>query len=58
MLTGSIKALIAKYGRQRLVRTMRGYRYLMKSGEIGRLNALDAPRVLRLVVAGVQQHGS
>ena len=40
-MTGSIKALIAKYGRQRLVRTMRGYRYLMKSGEIGRLNALQ-----------------
>ena len=41
MLTGSIKALIAKYGRQRLVRTMRGYRYLKQSGESGRLNALQ-----------------
>ena len=41
MLTRSIKALIAKYGRQRLVRTMRGYRYLKQSGEIGRLNALQ-----------------
>ena len=41
MLTGLIKALIAKYGRQRLVRTMRGYRYLKQSGEIGRLNALQ-----------------
>ena len=41
MLTGSIKALIAKYGRQRLVRTMRGYRYLKQSGEISRLNALQ-----------------
>ena len=41
MLTRSIKALIAKYGRQRLVRTMRGYRYLKQSGEISRLNALQ-----------------
>ena len=41
MLKGSIKALIAKYGRRRLVRTMRGYRYLKQSGEIGRLNALQ-----------------
>ncbi len=41
MLTGSIKALIAKYGRQRLVRTMRGYRYLKQSGEISRLNTLQ-----------------
>ena len=41
MLTGLIKALIAKYGRQRLVRTLRGYRYLKQSGEIGRLNALQ-----------------
>ena len=41
MLTGSIKALIAKYGRQRLVCTMRGYRYLKQSGEISRLNALQ-----------------
>ena len=41
MLSGSIKALIAKCGRQRLVRTMRGYRYLKQSGEISRLNALQ-----------------
>ena len=41
MFTGSIKALIAKYGRQRLVRTMRGYRYLKQSGEISRMNALQ-----------------
>ena len=41
MLTVSIKALIAKYGRQRLVCTMRGYRYLKQSGEISRLNALQ-----------------
>ena len=41
MLTGSIKALIAKYGRQRLVRSMRGYQYLKQSGEIGRLNTLQ-----------------
>ena len=41
MLTGSIKALIAKYGRQRLVRSMRGFRSLKQSGEISRLNALQ-----------------
>ena len=41
MLTDSIKSLIAKYGRQRLVRTMRGYRYLKQTGEISRLNALQ-----------------
>jgi len=41
MLKGSIKALIAKDRRQRLVRTMRGYRSLKQSGEISRLTALQ-----------------